>query len=112
MIGDLALAAAAPQWPSLHPGAQGDLEIVASATAEAFSALKAAPVRLGLPEHPTPSSRGLIPGFYPDSQKIVAAVGRMLGLDQSKLDNALKTLTEQRKNLPIDVPDPFFKGPF
>jgi acetoin:2,6-dichlorophenolindophenol oxidoreductase subunit beta len=87
-------------------------EIIASATSEAFSELRAAPVRLGLPEHPTPSSRGLVPGFYPDSQKIVATVGKMLNLDQSKLDAALKTLNEQRKNLPIDVPDPFFKGPF
>jgi pyruvate dehydrogenase E1 component beta subunit len=38
-------------------------EILASVMTEAFNALKAAPVRLGLPDHPTPSSRGLIPGF-------------------------------------------------
>jgi len=87
-------------------------EIIASVTAEAFAALRAAPVRLGLPEHPTPSSRGLVPGFYPDSQKIVTTVGKMLGLDQGKVDSALGSLNEQRKNLPIDVPDPFFKGPF
>ena len=36
-------------------------EILASVMTEAFNALKAAPVRLGLPDHPTPSSRGLIP---------------------------------------------------
>jgi pyruvate/2-oxoglutarate/acetoin dehydrogenase E1 component len=87
-------------------------EIVASVTAEAFSALKAAPVRLGLPEHPTPSSRGLVPGFYPDAQRIVREVGKMLGLDRGKVDGVLKSLDEQRKNVPIDVPDPFFKGPF
>ncbi len=87
-------------------------EIIASITSEAFDALKAAPVRLGLPDHPTPSSRGLIPGFYPDSQRIVREVGKMLSLDQAKVDGALKELDEQRKGWQIDQPDPFFKGPF
>jgi acetoin:2,6-dichlorophenolindophenol oxidoreductase subunit beta len=87
-------------------------EILASVMTEAFNALKAAPVRLGLPDHPTPSSRGLIPGFYPDSQRIVREVGKMLSLDQAKVDSALKELDIQRKDLQIDQPDPFFKGPF
>lgn len=87
-------------------------ELVASVTGEAFGALKTAPVRLGLPEHPTPSSRGLIPGFYPDAQRVVREVGKMLNLDSNKVQSALKTLDEQRKKLPIDVPDPYFKGPF
>jgi pyruvate/2-oxoglutarate/acetoin dehydrogenase E1 component len=87
-------------------------ELVASVTVEAFGALKAAPVRLGLPEHPTPSSRGLIPGFYPDAQLVVREVAKMLKLDRTKVQSALTKLDEQRKNLPIDVPDPYFKGPF
>jgi pyruvate dehydrogenase E1 component beta subunit len=87
-------------------------EIIASVLTDAFDALKAAPVRLGLPDHPTPSSRGLIPGFYPDSQRIVREVGKMLALDQAKVDSALKELDIQRKDLQIDQPDPFFKGPF
>lgn len=87
-------------------------EIVASVLTEAFDALKAAPVRLGLPDHPTPSSRGLIPGFYPDSQRIVREVGKILALDPAKVDSASKELDIQRKDLQIDQPDPFFKGPF
>lgn len=87
-------------------------EIVADVTSQAFSALKNAPVRLGLPDHPTPSSRGMIVGFYPDSQRVVREAGKMLGLDSAKVESALKVLDEQRKNLPLDVPDPFFKGPF
>jgi len=87
-------------------------ELVASVAGEAFNALKAAPVRLGLPEHPTPSSRGLIPGFYPDAQLVVREVAKMLKLDDAKVRRALKKLDEQRKDLPIDVPDPYFKGPF
>jgi pyruvate dehydrogenase E1 component beta subunit len=87
-------------------------EIIASVMTEVFDALKAAPVRLGLPDHPTPSSRGLIPGFYPDSQRIVREAGKILALDQAKVDSALKELDIQRKDLQIDQPDPFFKGPF
>lgn len=87
-------------------------EIVASVLTEAFDALKSAPVRLGLPDHPTPSSRGLIPGFYPDSQRIVREVGKILALDPAKVDSASKELDIQRKDLQIDQPDPFFKGPF
>ena len=87
-------------------------EIIATIVGENFSALKAAPVRLGLPEHPTPSSRGMVVGFYPDSQRMVREVGKLLGLNHAKLESALKSLDEQRKNVPIDVPDPFFKGPF
>lgn len=87
-------------------------EIVAAVVGQNFSALKAAPMRLGLPDHPTPSSRGMIAGFYPDSQRIVREVGKMLGIGDDKLQGPLASLDEQRKNLPIDAPDPFFKGPF
>lgn len=87
-------------------------ELIASVTSEAFSALRTAPIRLGLPEHPTPSSRGLIPGYYPDAHRVVREVGKMIGLAASKINRACKALDEQRGNLPLDVPDPFFKGPF
>lgn len=94
----------------VHYGVGG--EIVATVVGEAFAALKAAPVRLGLPDHPTPSSRGLVRGFYPDAQRIVRVAGGMLGIAEERVAGALETLEEQRKGVPIDVPDPFFKGPF
>ena len=87
-------------------------EIVASVVKDAFNALKAPPVRLGLPEHPTPSSRGLVPGYYPDAKRIVREVGTLLSIPDHRLNGALKSLDEQRKGLPIDVPDAFFTGPF
>jgi pyruvate dehydrogenase E1 component beta subunit len=87
-------------------------EVVAAVVGQNFSALKAAPVRLGLPDHPTPSSRGLVVGVYPDSLRITREVGKMLGIGDDKMQLALASLEEQRKNLPIDAPDPFFKGPF
>jgi pyruvate dehydrogenase E1 component beta subunit len=87
-------------------------EIVAGITAAAFEALKVAPRRLGLPDHPTPSSRGMVPGYYPDAPLIVRTVGDILQLDSGHVQNIVAKLDAQRKDLPIDVPDPFFKGPF
>ena len=87
-------------------------EIVAEVATHCFGALKAAPLRLGMPEHPTPSSRGMIPGVYPDAIGIVEAVGRQLNISAEAIARVGATLTEARGGLPPDVPDPFFKGPF
>lgn len=87
-------------------------EIVAEVVAHRFGALKAAPIRLGMPEHPTPSSRGMIPGVYPDAIGIVEAVGRQLGLASELIGSMRAGLIRARGDLPPDVPDPFFKGPF
>lgn len=87
-------------------------EIVSGVVGAAFDALKSAPRRLGLPDHPTPSSRGLVPGYYPDAPMIVRTVGDCLGLDPANIEPVVAKLNAQRKELPIDVPDPFFKGPF
>lgn len=87
-------------------------EIVSEVVANCFDKLKTAPVRIGMPDHPTPSSRGLIPGIYPDAARIVRDAGSMLGLGKDKIENAVAELIAQRKGLPVDVPDPFFKGPF
>jgi acetoin:2,6-dichlorophenolindophenol oxidoreductase subunit beta len=87
-------------------------EIAAEITSRCFSSLKAAPVRLGLPDHPTPSSRGLVQGFYPDAARIARNCAEMLGLPEEIAAKAEARILEDRQGLPIDVPDPFFKGPF
>lgn len=87
-------------------------EVVSEVVANCFSALKTAPLRMGLPDHPTPSSRGFVPGYYPDSMSILHNVGQMLGIAEAKIQVAVTELIAQRKELPVDVPDPFFKGPF
>ncbi len=87
-------------------------EIVSEVVSNCFDKLKAPPVRIGLPDHPTPSSRGLIPGIYPDAARIVREAGAELGISSEKIENAVKELEAKRKGLPVDVPDPFFKGPF
>jgi len=87
-------------------------EVVAEVVANCFDKLKAPPVRIGLPDHPTPSSRGLVLGFYPDAQRIVRDAGAELGIPAAKIEALVAELDAKRKGLPIDVPDPFFKGPF
>ena len=87
-------------------------EIVAELVSNCFDVLKCAPQRMGLPDHPTPSSRGLVKGFYPDAPAILRNAGRMLGLDEAAVERAAAGIVAQRKDLPLDVPDPFFKGPF
>ena len=49
-------------------------EVACRITEACFDALKAPPRRLGLPDHPTPSSRALAEAYYPRSSHIAAAV--------------------------------------
>ncbi len=87
-------------------------EVVAQVVARSFDRLKTAPVRIGLPDHPTPSSRGLVQGYYPDAVRILREAGTMLGIAPELVANAVVDLEHKRGGLPVDVPDPFFKGPF
>lgn len=87
-------------------------EIISQVVADCFSSLKKAPVRLGLPEHPNPSSRGFLRGLYPDAESIFRAAGSILGLPAVKLKAGLERLQADRSALAIDVPDPRFRGPF
>lgn len=87
-------------------------EIIASLASLDPTMFRRGPVRLGLPEHPIPSSRGLIGDVYPDAAKIVNRVAALLDIAAERTEIALEALRVQRGDLPIDVPDPFFKGPF
>ncbi len=82
-------------------------EIVSQITERCFSHLKAAPIRIGLPDHPIPSSKGYLEELYPDARKIIVSVCEMLKISS---EPALLALKEE--NLPLDVPNPAFQGPF
>jgi pyruvate/2-oxoglutarate/acetoin dehydrogenase E1 component len=81
-------------------------EIVATAATECFAHLKAAPRRLTLPDHPSPTSPALAERFYPRAEDIVATVGELVGrrFDVGPLVAA--------RAAPHDVPGDWFKGPF
>jgi pyruvate dehydrogenase E1 component beta subunit len=82
-------------------------EIVARVTEAAFDALRAAPIRVTLPDVPTPTTRALSNYYYPTPGHIVAAVRRVLGLPA---DDPFAGIAPDDKTL--DVPDTSFTGPF
>jgi pyruvate/2-oxoglutarate/acetoin dehydrogenase E1 component len=87
-------------------------EVVASACGQGFHNLKAAPVRLGLGEHPTPSSRELARNYYPTSLSILDAAAALTGIAAEVLTPARARLAAERDKAPFDVPFPDFRGPF
>ena len=80
-------------------------EISAITTEALFNTLKLAPMRLGLPDHPTPTSYHLAHNYYPTSVDICKKVLSALNMDSSWADSSAL-----RGN--HDQPDPNFNGPF
>jgi len=74
--------------------------------------LKSFPGRLGLPFHPVPSSRGLVKNFYPNGFQILKLIKDTLDINEKKFEQIISSYKKSITNIPIDVPDPFFKGPF
>ena len=74
--------------------------------------LKRKPIRLGLPFHPVPSSRGLIMDYYPNAEQLLKEIFKLLNIGKSLQNNIMLKFNSSKSNMPIDVPDPYFKGPF
>jgi pyruvate dehydrogenase E1 component beta subunit len=87
-------------------------EVVAEITERAFADLKAPPRRVGLPDHPTPSSLPLATAYYPGSIDVVDAVETLFDIDAGLSAKAREACVAARQGVPIDKPDPAFKGPF
>ncbi|WP_111976509.1 alpha-ketoacid dehydrogenase subunit beta [Algibacillus agarilyticus] len=77
-------------------------ELITSITENCFSQLKVAPIRLGLPNYPEPTSFGLTKGFYNEADDIVIAVANVFNKNHVKSSPLTKH----------DVPGDWFKGPF
>ena len=82
-------------------------EIIALATEKAFKHLKASPCRVTFPDIPTPTSKALSNEFYPRVVNIVNAANKVLGLPN--LEEAELGL---KHDIPLDIPDKTFAGPF
>lgn len=87
-------------------------EVIARAAEAVGAGFKSPPRRLGLPDHPTPSSKSLAETYYPRSPQIAAAVGEIAGIDKSRVADIVRTLSLVREKLPLDIPHPSFQGPF
>tara|TARA_B110000027_G_scaffold97461_1_gene102973 strand:- start:447 stop:1502 length:1056 start_codon:yes stop_codon:yes gene_type:complete len=81
-------------------------EIIAVVTESIFEKLLSPPERLGMNNSPSPSTRALANNFYPRSMNIARIVCKML-----KKPVDLEDLFP-KSDLPEDVPDPAFNGPF
>lgn len=82
-------------------------ELVATITEGAFESLRCPPRRLTLPDTYTPTTAALAKHYYPTPTQIANAAREMLGLEPlSETRYGLQT------DLPCDVPDPTFRGPF
>jgi len=82
-------------------------EIIALTCEEAFGFLKAKPVRITLPDFPSPSSPGLTRYYHPRAINIINSVLKMLG----KTEKTEEELDIVQKS-PLDIPNKEFKGPF
>lgn len=86
-------------------------ELIACVAQKAFPTLKSAPQKIALPDVPTPTSFVLAKEYYPTHLDIVDKVLRMLGVEKDKIKRALKR-NIPKKEIPSDVPDLSFRGPF
>ena len=81
-------------------------EIISVITESIFDKLISAPVRIGMNNSPSPSTRSLTKHYYPRANNIAKIICEMLDIT---LDvNILLPKTD----LPLDIPDPSFNGPF
>jgi pyruvate dehydrogenase E1 component beta subunit len=81
-------------------------ELVSRVAEKVFASLTDAPVRVTLPDCPTPTTRALANYYYPTPRHIVAAAKQTL-----RLPTEDPTLEIGPSDL-LDVPDPSFTGPF
>ena len=80
-------------------------EIVARISMNLFDFLKSAPIKIALPDVPTPASFGLTKNFYPSSKEVIKNVLKILkkNINIKKFSNSNKL---------HDIPGSWFKGPF
>jgi pyruvate/2-oxoglutarate/acetoin dehydrogenase E1 component len=87
-----------------HVFAGMSAEIAASLTEQLFPELQCTPVRMGFPDHPTPTSPALADNYYPQSYQIANRCLEIL----KKPKRFEKPELDRR----LDQPDVSFQGPF
>ena len=69
-------------------------------------------VRLGLPDIPIPSSRGLVSGIYNNPEKILNVIFEIVSVKQKLRKIILSDFKKKYQSINADVPVNEFKGPF
>ena len=81
-------------------------EIVSKMSTDNWSDLKAAPVKICMPDKAQPTSPALTKGFYPDASTIVRNISALVGKELEWESLSAK------QSWPHDVPGTWFNGPF
>jgi pyruvate dehydrogenase E1 component beta subunit len=81
-------------------------EIIAKVASECWNALKAAPIRIAMPDNPEPTSYTLTKKLYPDSLEVIKQVCLLLNV-KIPIDITIPQLNQHH-----DVPGDWFDGPF
>lgn len=100
-----ALAVAETGWLQYGLGS----EVVSRVSEAAWGSLRHAPIRIGLPDLPCPTSPDLSRHYYPDAETLALAVVRQLGRSDVDTDALSRRL---KRAEPLDVPQKDFTGPF
>ncbi len=79
-------------------------EIISQVSELAFTNLKSGPKKISPPDIPTPSSPGLTKFYYPRYPDIIRKISLILGKEL--------IVPDIMENIPLDVPDSTFTGPF
>jgi acetoin:2,6-dichlorophenolindophenol oxidoreductase subunit beta len=80
-------------------------EVVSRVVEQCLSALKQPPVRITLPDVPTPTTRALANYYYPLVHDVTAAARRLLG-------RPIRPEPDIKPDAFLDIPDAGFTGPF
>lgn len=80
-------------------------EVIATVVEQVFEALKCPPVRVALPEAPTPTTPSLSTLFYPGFCEMISEARKMMGMPVEH-----SVCPDNR--VPLDVPHIDFTGPF
>jgi acetoin:2,6-dichlorophenolindophenol oxidoreductase subunit beta len=81
-------------------------EIISVITENIFDKLLSAPARIGINDSPSPSTRALTKSFYPRADKIAKIISEMMN------KNLDMSILFPESDVPLDIPDPSFTGPF
>ncbi len=79
---------------------------------EKLKGTKLEQIRLGLPDHPIPSSRGLVKNVYINGTTLLKNCFKLLKLNKMTKNKILLEYSKIEKNSSIDTPNENFKGPF
>lgn len=86
-------------------------ELITRVVEKEFSALRKAPMRIALPDHPAPTSHHMAEGYYPGAIQVYEAVSALTAATLSPAAHE-SVLVSIRHSGPHDVPNARFTGPF